>query len=141
MTNTEFGQVVESDVHLAKPLRRVAGAIPGHQFSLLVDSAMLVALFPVVRFVLIRIGLPWLHTASRWSELKRLKVEQWLDEQYQTQGFDLQAAEVASNALCSELERITDAGAKASWQQLQLVLKAASSDDTDGQSDDVTDNG
>ena len=124
MISEEFAQFVQDDAHLAVSLRRVAAAVPSRQFSHVTDVAVLVALFPVARFVLVRIGLPWLHTASRWSELKRLETERWLDERYEERGFDVEASEAATKALCSELERASGADVRASWELLRDILKA-----------------
>lgn len=131
MTNEEFAQWSQDDSNLTESLRRVAVAIPGRQFSTMLDAAAVAALYPIVRFVLVRIGLPWLHTTSRWSELKRQEVERWLDEQYEERGFDIIASEAATKALCAELERISGADARTSWEMLRNALKASSEEKPD----------
>jgi hypothetical protein len=39
-------------------------------------------LFPIVRRIVYRIGLPWVKTAERYSELWRQEFERWLDEEH-----------------------------------------------------------
>ena len=41
--------------------------------------ATLVLLFPLVRYILMEIGLRWLTTAKKYSELQRRRVEDWVD--------------------------------------------------------------
>ena len=124
MTNEEFVQWSQANPQLVESLRRAALAAPSRQFSHVTEAAFLIAIFPVARFVLIRIGLPWLHTASRWSELKRQETERWLDEQYEERGFDVEASEATTKALCSELERVSGADARISWELLRDTLKS-----------------
>src|SRR5215472_14011136 len=42
----------------------------------------LAVMYPVIRFVLVNIGLPWLYEAARYSELWRLRIDRWITEQY-----------------------------------------------------------
>ncbi len=66
--------------------------------------------------------MPWLYEVKRFSELYRQKFHRWIDEQYRKQGFDPDAPEAAGDALCEELKKTTDAGARASWERLKDLL-------------------
>ena len=85
------------------------------QFGVGVDAAVVALMFPIVRFIVVQIGLPWLYELKRYSELQREKVHRWIDEQSRVEGIDPDAAEAASEALCKELEQTTGASARASW--------------------------
>jgi hypothetical protein len=104
-------------------LQRSSQALPARGFGLATDAATLVLLFPLVRFVVVEIGLPWLVTLKRYSELQRRRVEDWIDGQTRAQGLDPDQLEAASRQLMQELERTTDTEAHAQWQQLQDLLK------------------
>jgi hypothetical protein len=90
--------------------------------------AGVVLLFPIARYVLCHIGLPWLHEAKRYSELWRQKFHHWIDSAYRKHGMDPDAAEAAGEALRQELEQITDESAKESWQRLAELLQKDESD-------------
>ncbi|MHC4462942.1 MAG: hypothetical protein ACYS30_16165 [Planctomycetota bacterium] len=55
-------------------------------------------LFPIVRRIVYRIGLPWVKTAERYSELWRQEFERWLDEEHERRGFDPALSKAASGA-------------------------------------------
>ena len=115
--------MVIQDPTLAAPIRFAAEAIPSQQFALGLDDALLIVfMFPIVRFILTRVGLPWLYEAGRYSELWRLRFHRWLDDEYEHQGFDPIAAEAAGEALRRELERTTDVSARASWERLRALM-------------------
>ncbi len=78
----------------------------------------LVILFPIVKRIVYRIGLPWIKTAENFSELWRKQVEQWIDEQYEKRGFDPDKSRAASEALLGELQNTTDAETRGAWQRL-----------------------
>ena len=65
--------------------------------------AALVLLFPLVRFVLIEIGLPWLVTLKKYTEVQRHRVEDWIDTRAESHGLDPDAVEAASQELVKEL--------------------------------------
>jgi hypothetical protein len=79
-------------------------------------------MFPVVLFIVTQIGLPWLYEAKRYTELWGWKFHQWIDGQYRQAGFDPDQAEAAGEALRAELERTTDANARAAWERLRQLL-------------------
>lgn len=122
MTHPRFSQLLADDPHLASPIRRAAQAGRPARYSVLTEAAVVALMFPIVKHVLTTIGLPWLHELRRYSELQRRKLHEWIDTECRKERIDPDAAEAASNALCEELERITDASARASWESLRDVL-------------------
>jgi hypothetical protein len=127
MTIEAFEHIIAADAHLSGPLERAARGAR-RQFSLVTEAAVIVLLFPVARYVLTQVGLPWLHEAQRFSELHRQRFGQWIDETYRQYGFDPDEAESAGNALCEELEQTTDQSARAAWERLTDLLKQSPGD-------------
>jgi hypothetical protein len=124
MNRDEFAREVAADPNLSGPIGRAAGAARPGQYTVVVEGAAVVLMFPIVRYLLVHVGLPWLYELKRYSELQRERLHRWIDEQYRAEGFDPDAAEAASEALCDELERTTDLSARASWERLTELLKA-----------------
>lgn len=60
-------EVVRDALHQALATR------PARGFGTVTDVAALVLLFPLIRFMLMEIGLPWLTTLKRYSELSAAK--------------------------------------------------------------------
>jgi len=104
-------------------LERAARAAPAKDYGTVIDVAALVLLFPLVRFLLIDIGLPWLAALKRYSEVQRRRVEDWIDAEALSHGLDPDALEAASRALMQELEQTTGADARGQWQRLAERLK------------------
>ncbi len=123
MQADEFQKIVSKDPALAGPLKQAAAAVPSETFGVGVgEAAILVLMFPIARFILTQIGLPWLFEAKRYSDLWRLKFHEWVDTQYQKEGIDPDQAEAAGEALRKELEKITDPGTRAAWERLAKLL-------------------
>jgi len=99
-------------------MRRASSAGGPKQFGVITEAAVVALMFPLVKYVLTHIGLPWLHELKRISELQRQKLHQWIDQRYREEGFDPDAAEAAGDALCDELQATTDAEARGAWQRL-----------------------
>ena len=76
-----------------------------------------------MRFVVTRVGLPWLHEAQRYSELWRLRFHDWIDGEYRSAGLDPDQAEAAGEALRVALEETTESGARKSWERLAALLR------------------
>lgn len=125
MTREEFEKLISEDPALAAPIRKGAAAIhvARDTFGTPAELAAIAILFPVATFIVKEIGLPWLYEAKRYSELWRLKVHKWIDEQYRKHGLDPDAAEAASNALRRELEAITETKARKSWERFASLLR------------------
>ncbi len=128
MTIEEFAHIIAADPHLSGPLELAALRARRQQFSLVTEAAVLALLFPVARFILTRVGLPWLHEAQRFSELQRQRFGQRIDDKYRQYGFDPEEAEAAGNALCAELAQTTDQNARAAWERLTDLLKQSPDD-------------
>lgn len=122
MDNRDFEAFLNQNPAVHGSLARSLGRRPTRSFGPMADIATLVLLFPVVRFVIMQIGLPWLHTARRYSEVQRQRVERWIDQQAIDQGLDPDQVETQSKALMQELESTTDAGARQQWQHLKDLL-------------------
>ena len=46
----------------------------------------------------------------------------WIDDKYRQEGFDLDAAEAAGDALLQELEQTTDEAARGAWQRFTQLM-------------------
>ena len=123
MDRDQFQQHVFADPLLSEPIRRAASAGGPKQFGPMTEAAVVALMFPVVRYVLVHIGLPWLYELKRYSELQRLKVLGWIDERYAEEGLDPDAAEAAGDALCRQLEATTDADARSAWERLRDLFR------------------
>jgi hypothetical protein len=126
LTPKEFADLVSDDPALETPLFSAAEQIPGW-FPVTGDTqlemAVIVALFPLVAFVVLNIGLPWLHEAKRYSNLWRQKFHTWADEQYRRRKMDPEALQAAGEALRKGLEAVTEKDVKKSWEHLAEMLK------------------
>lgn len=110
--------MIAAEPNLLEPIRRAAGAAKPPQFGVITEAAVVALMFPIVKYLLNHVGLPWLAELKRYSEPQRRKLHEWIDGQYRREGFDPDAAEAASDALCDEMEGIVDETARAAWQQL-----------------------
>ena len=133
MTKDEFQQLLEQDPALRGPISAAAraGGGPGTRsaFGVGVTEAAVVALmFPVASYIVREIGLPWLYEAKRYTEIWRLKFHDWIDGKYGEHGLDPDQAEAAGEALRKQLEEITGADDKASWERFLDLLKQVKSD-------------
>jgi hypothetical protein len=123
MDQQEFAATVAADPNLSGPIERAAQAAGPEQYSLVAGAAV-VLMFPIARYVLVEIGLPWLYELRRYSDLWRQKFHTWVDEQAVKQGLDPDAVEAAGDALRAELEKTTDRSARRSWERLATLLKS-----------------
>ncbi len=109
---------------IQQSLQRAMGATRSQSYAIGIPEAVgLVVLYPLVRYLLVNIGLPWLATLKRYSEVQRQRVEAWIDEHADEHGMDPDAVEAASKKLLEELEQTTDMGAKQQWERLMELLK------------------
>jgi len=105
MQAQDFEAFLTEHEALRGTLQRAARAAPAKGFGVAIDMASLVLLFPLVRYLLMEIGLPCLTPLKRYSELQRCRVEDWIDQQAQSHGLDPDAVEAASRQLMEDLER------------------------------------
>ncbi len=120
--SVEFAATIAADPNLKGPIERAGQSARPGQYSVVVESAVVALMFPIVQYIVVQIGLPWLYELKRYSELQRRKVHQWIDERSRAEGLDPDAAEAASEALCQELEETTGASARVSWEHLAELL-------------------
>ncbi len=126
MQSREFQEFLSGHDSVRNALQRASEAAPAKGFGPVTEMATLVLLFPLVRFILMEIGLPWLTTAKKYSELQRRRVEDWVDRKATTHGLDPDQVEAASRELVAELERTTGADARSQWEQLEKLLQSNS---------------
>lgn len=124
MTREEFQRVVSADPQLAEPMQAAAESGRSQQYGVLTEAAVIALMFPIARFLLTRIGLPWLSELGRYSELARQRVHEWIDAKYREEGFDPEQAEAASDALIERLESTTDQSARTAWERLVALFQA-----------------
>jgi hypothetical protein len=124
MNRTEFAATIAADPNLSGPIERAGQAVRPGQYTVVAEAAVVALMFPIVQYIVVHIGLPWLYELKLYSELQRQKVHQWIDERSRAEGLDPDAAEAASETLFQELEGTTDASARASWERLAKLLKA-----------------
>lgn len=122
MNQQQFQEIVAEDPHLSGPIGRAATAGQSQQYSLVIEASLVTLMFPLVKYVLTQIGLPWLKEVKRYSELQRQKLHAWIDEKYREEGFDPDAAEAASDTLLAELEQTTDTAARSAWERLTGLI-------------------
>lgn len=127
----EFESIVKGEPGLEGAIQRAAvagqraGEGNGERFGVAAAAAGmagLVLIFPIVKRVLYRIGLPWLVTAERYSELWRFEAEKWIDGEYVKRGVDPAVIKAASDGLLNELERTTESGSREAWERLMEVM-------------------
>lgn len=123
MTRDEFQKTIHDDPRLSEPIHTAAAAASPQQFGVITEAAVVALMFPVARFVVMQVGLPWLYELGRYSELQRRRVHQWIDARYREEGIDPDQAEAASEKLMDELEATTDASVRGAWEHLRELLK------------------
>lgn len=96
MTPDEFQTFIEANSAVRAALQDAISATPTRSYTGLIEATALVLLFPLTRFLLTEIGLPWLTTLKRYSELQRQRVESWIDNEAQSHGLNPDQVEVAS---------------------------------------------
>ena len=69
MTAEQFAQIVSPNRSLADSIKRAASAGPTKQLSVGPEAVALAMMYPVVRFVIKEIGLPWLVDVGRYAKL------------------------------------------------------------------------
>ncbi len=121
-TAEEFEQVVMADRALAGPILAAAAEVPRDRLTGVEDAALIALLFPVARYVVVGIGLPWMYEAARYADLWRQKFGEWVDAQYRGEGKDPEQARIAGEALREQLEQITDSGQRSAWERFKGAL-------------------
>ena len=123
MTPDEFQAFAEANPAVRAALQGAISATPTRSYTGLTEAAALVLLFPLARFLLTEIGLPWLTALKRYSEVQRQRVVRWIDSEARGHGLDPDQIEEASKRLMDELETSQDIGARRQWERLTELLK------------------
>lgn len=123
MTREEFERMVFADPHLAGPIRETAQSARANQYTVVAEAAVITLMFPIARFLLARIGLPWLSELGRYSEMQRQRVHDWIDDKYRDEGLDPDEAEAATDTLIDRLESTTDRSARSAWERTRRLTQ------------------
>lgn len=123
MTPDEFQTFADANPAVNAALQSAISATPTRSYTGLTEATALVLFFPLARFLLTEIGLPWLTTLKRYSEVQRQQVESWIDGEALGQDLDPDQVEAASRQLMEELEASQDIGARQQWERLTELLK------------------
>ena len=123
MTPDEFQTFAEANPAVRAALQGAISATPTRSYTGLTEAAALVLLFPLARFLLTEIGLPWLTTLKRHSEVERQRVESWIDNEALGQGLNPDQVEEASKQQIEELEKSQNIGARQQWERLAELIK------------------
>ena len=123
MTPDEFQAFAEANPAIRTALQGAISATPNRSYTGLTEATAIVLLFPLARFLLSEIGLPWLTTLKRYSEVQRQRVERWIDNEALGQGLNPDQVEAASKQLMEELEKSQNIGARQQWERLAELLK------------------
>ena len=123
MTPDEFQTFAEANPAVRTALQGAISATPTRSYTGLTEAAALVLLFPLARFLLTEIGLPWLTTLKRHSEVERQRVESWIDNEALGQGLNPDQVEEASKQQIEELEKSQNIGARQQWERLAELIK------------------
>jgi len=118
-----FQAFVTDNPAIDEALHQAAQAVPAKGFTLVTEAAALALLFPVASFILKEIGLPWLATLKKYSDVERRRVEDWIDRHAESHGLNPDEVEAASKALMKALERTTETKAQKQWERLTQLLK------------------
>lgn len=125
MTQEDFQQIVKQEPEVLRSLQRVAisaNQSPTMDFGVS-EVILLSIVIPMTSYLIREIGLPWLYEAKRYSELWRLKLDTWIDQQYEKAGIDKEQAKIAGEGLRQELESTQD---HSSWERVYNLLKGDS---------------
>ena len=131
MTFEDFERLAGEEPGLAETLNKAAAAAgrtrqaPGtfEPVTTMAGMAALVILFPIVNRIVQKVGLPWVESVGRYSEMWRAEFERWMDEQHENHGFDPVATKAASETLLHELEGTTDDAAREPWERLMGLVR------------------
>lgn len=125
MEQNYFKNIVEQRPVVLKTLQKVAiSANPKPSMVVGVDDVILLSIaLPLTSYLVREVGLPWLSTATDYSELWRLKLDTWVNKQYEENGIDKEQAKQAGEALRKELESTDSTKDREVWGQVLELLK------------------
>ena len=122
MEQNEFAERVQASEDLRKAISSAGQPLAPAQFGTPTELAVIALMFPMVKFLIQHIGLPWAYELSRYSELQRKKFSDWIDQQYTKQGVEASKALEASKRLIQQLEESTTEASREPWNQLQQAM-------------------
>jgi hypothetical protein len=126
MNSKEFEDYILQEPLLLETLSSTAKEIQPRtrgMFGTPSEIAAIVVLFPVVVFIIKRIGLPWLYEVARYSEIWRREFHDWVDAQARKHGIEPDELEKTGEALRKKLEDVTDKDAREAWERFAEVVK------------------
>jgi hypothetical protein len=96
--NTTFQRVVEASASKYYGTELRAGAV---------EVAFLMLFFPVAKFIVSEIGMPWVIQAKRLSDLQIERLRSWIEQEYKRKGLEekLVAAGKGFFEALSEIEK------------------------------------
>jgi|GEM_PF-6321220 hypothetical protein len=126
MAFTTFKQFIQRNPYVRQILQISAQNLPSKNYNILSETGLIVLLFPIVRFIIVQIGLPWANLQHRYSEAQRQQLEDWLDDYAEQHDLDPDNIETASTVLMQNLEKTHEIEAQAQWEQLLELLQTES---------------
>jgi len=104
VTNSKFTRAIQDNECLSGPIYRAAQASPGLR---VLDTDTIGVLSPLVRFILTRLGLPWLRDKPTYDDSDRANMLRWIRRYWRNREVDPIAIKVAGESLLAELENIS----------------------------------
>jgi hypothetical protein len=65
MNRNEFATTIAADPNLSGPIERAGQAARPGQYTVVAEAAVVALMFPIVKSIVVQIGLPWLYEAIR----------------------------------------------------------------------------
>lgn len=126
MNTNEFKEFILENPTIVTPLFNTTNIAKSHTkgtFGTPLEIAAIIALLPLVSYVVNNIGLPWLYEAKRYSELWRTRFHKWVDNQHNQHDLDPSTLKTQGDALREELEKVTEKSAQKIWERLAELMK------------------
>lgn len=120
---TEFSNLVAQEPEVEATLLKVFSKVDRNSYSAISEVIALSALLPVVVFLVREVGMPWLYEGKRYSELWRAKFHEWIDNQYEKEGFDPDLTEAAGAELIEKLENTNSSTTREAWERFAEKIK------------------
>jgi hypothetical protein len=98
-----------------------------------IELIALGVLYPVLLYILKKIGLPWINAAAELSNAELTRFHSWVQRRYKQYGFDPKKLEEAGDAMYDELCSIKSPVDRKLWEGVRdEALKIVSEDLEDG---------
>lgn len=125
MTLQEFRNWLAKESGVESLLHSATRVVPPNTLgeSAELDTETSIALmFPIVKFVLVDIGLPWQTDKRTFADNWREKFRPWIDQQLEQQSMHPYAVEAAGTEFRRLLSELRDSELKASFENLAGLL-------------------